>query len=207
MRVQGSLLATFVAAALTIGAAAPATAQSQGPLVLMPANDRMVIAPEIKITQINGTTGTLVGLSAGWEFDGRLFLGGAGYWLADPRDAAHFFYVGFVAGWQLVESDRLHVGIRGLLGGGEATVWADGLVPWFEPDWRRGGRLVQGPQKVGWRDSVLVAEPEIRAEFDLTGPLRLALGGGYRVTNASSWMGDRLEGVTGSVSLQFRLGR
>jgi hypothetical protein len=207
MGVQASALAVVIAAGLTTGAAAPAAAQSQGPLVLMPANDRTVIAPEVRITEVNGTTGTLIGLSAGRELDGRLFLGGAGYWLADPRDTTRLFYLGLVAGWQLVESDRLHVGVRGLLGGGEATVWVDDAVPWFEPDWRRGGRFVQGPMRVGWRDSVLVAEPEIRAEFDLTGRVRLALGGSYRVTNASGWMGDRLEGASGGVSLQFRLGR
>jgi hypothetical protein len=205
MGLRHYLIAVSALAAVLALLPAPALAQSQGPLVLLPSNDRTVVAPEVKITDINGTTGTLVGIYAGRELDRRLFLGGAGYWLADPRDTTRLFYLGFIAGWQLADSDRVHVGVRGFLGGGDATVYTYETVP-------VGGRH-PGPGWgyasgwVGWRDSVLVAEPEIRAEFDLSDRVRVSVGGGYRATSGAGWFGDRLNGATGSFSVQFGLGK
>ena len=203
---QGSV-ALCVAAVLLLGSATAARAQSQGPLLLMPIAGRTLVAPEVKITDINGATGTLIGAYAGHETDHRLFLGGAGYWLADPRDTTRLFYVGFLAGWQVVNAPRFHVGVRGLAGLGEATVYADAPYPVPYYGYGHGGRVGMVGPRMGWRDSLFVAEPEIRAELDLTDRVRIGLGLGYRITSAGGWFGDRLEGATGSVGVQIGLGK
>lgn len=211
MRMHHLSCAALAAVACVLGTAAPARAQGQGPLVMMPLENRVVIAPDVKFTNINGATGTIIGAYAGVEIDNRFFAGGAGYWLADPRDTTELFYVGFIAGWQVVNSDRFHLGVRGLAGIGEATAYADMAhpVPYPMPTWdgRHGGGDQTMVLRVGRRSGVFVAEPEVRAEIGLTDQLRFGLGVGYRITSADAWLGDRLQGVTGSISLQIGLGK
>src|SRR5579871_3822565 len=89
-----------------------AAGQSQGPLVLTPISQAFVLAPDVKITKVNGQTSTLVGLYGGRSFEGRVFVGGGGYWLADPRQDARMFYAGLVVGGRIIGSDRLNVNAK-----------------------------------------------------------------------------------------------
>ena len=201
-------LMLVVGAAILIAAPAWAQApvQSQGPLTLLPLENRIIIAPDVKITDINGATGTMIGGYAGIEIDKRFFTGGAGYWLVNADDAAEMFYVGFLAGWQVLNTDRFHVGARGLLGVGEATVYYN---TWFripiDPRINMGYTTAHG--RAGVRTGIWVAEPELRAEVGLSQQIRLGLGLGYRFTGTDAWLGNHLDGVTGSISLQIGLGK
>src|SRR4051812_50089125 len=57
-----------------------------GPLVLERLDNGVVLAPDVKATSFDGQIGTLLGFSGGWLQENALFIGGAGYWLADrPR--------------------------------------------------------------------------------------------------------------------------
>jgi hypothetical protein len=194
--------------AILIATAVPARAQqSQGPLQILPIENRVIIAPDVKITQINGATGTMVGAYAGVEIDERFFAGGAAYWLADADDAAEMFYVGFLMGWQVVNTERFHLGGRGLLGVGEATAYFNTFVPLPVPmpGPRHGSGFAPVYGRYGWETGIFVAEPEIRAEIGINRQFRVGLGVGYRWTSADAWLGNRLDGVTGSISLQIGL--
>ena len=201
--------ALIAGAAILIVAPSPAHAQGQGPLTLLPLENRIIIAPDVKITDINGATGTMIGGYSGIEIDKRFFAGGAAYWLADADDAAEMFYVGFLAGWQVVNNEWFHLGARGLLGVGEATAYFNTSYPVpIRGDFRHGGggyTVVYG--RAGWNTGIFIAEPEVRAEIGLSPQLRIGLGVGYRFVGADAWLGDRLDGVTGSISLQIGLGK
>lgn len=209
MRGRSLVHALIAGAAMLIVAAAPLHAQGQGPLTLLPLENRIIIAPDVKITQINGATGTMIGGYSGIEIDKRFFAGGAAYWLADADDAAEMFYVGFLAGWQLVNTNVFHVGARGLLGVGEATAYVNTSypVPVRPSPHHGGGGSTVYYGRFGWETGIWIAEPEIRAEIDLSPQLRIGLGVGYRFAGADAWLGDRLDGVTGSISLQIGLGK
>lgn len=205
------LRSTVVAAACVLGAAAPALAQAQtqGPLQLLPIEHRVIFAPDVKITQINGATGTMVGAYGGVEIDNRFFIGGAGYWLAEANDAADMFYVGCLVGWQFINTERFHVGGRGLVGFGEATSYDTFYPVQVNPRHGGGHYPIYGyPYGYGgWYSAMVIAEPEIRAEIGLSPQIRIGLGAGYRVTTAENWYGRQLNGVTGSISVQIGLGR
>jgi peroxiredoxin len=46
----------------------------------------------MKVTPVDGTTSTLVGVYGGKLIEDRALVGGALYWLADPRDEARLTY-------------------------------------------------------------------------------------------------------------------
>ena len=82
-----SMLASAIVA-LAFGSAAyaqeaPSPPPAQGPLVLERIHDAIVIAPDYKVTELNGDLAQLAGAYAGRVFDDHLLIGGAGYWLAD----------------------------------------------------------------------------------------------------------------------------
>jgi hypothetical protein len=204
------LHATVVAAALALGPAAPALAQvqSQGPLQLMPIERRVIFAPDVKITEINGATGALVGGYGGIEIDNRFFFGGAAYWLAEADHAADMFYAGALVGWQFLNTDRFHIGGRGLVGFGQATSYDAVYAYPIQIDPRHGGHYPgYGYPYGGWYSAMVIAEPEVRAEIALSRQIRIGVGAGYRVTSAENIYGRQLNGVTGSVSVQIGLGK
>ena len=205
------LRSTIVAATLVVGTAAPAFAQeTQGPLQFLPIENRVIVAPDVKITQINGATGELVGVYAGIEIDKKFFIGGAGYWLAEADHAADMFYVGALLGWQFINTERFHIGGRGLVGFGQATAYDTSYPVPVRVDPRHGGYYPGYGYGYGygaWYSAMVIAEPEIRADIGLSRQVRIGLGAGYRVTSAENLYGRQLNGVTGSVSLQIGLGK
>jgi hypothetical protein len=215
MTVRAHLLrSTIVASALVFGAAPPALAQdqtpSQGPLQLLPIENRVIFAPDVKITQINGATGELVGAYGGIEIDNHFFLGGAGYWLAEADHKADMFYVGALLGWQFVNTERFHIGGRGLVGFGEATAYDTAYPVDVTPHhggYYPGHGYGYGYGYGAWYSAMVIAEPEVRAEIGVSHQIRIGLGLGYRVTSAENFYGRQLNGVTGSVSVQIGLGK
>ena len=56
-------------------------------------------------------------------------------------------------------------------------------------------------------DDFFVAEPQLNVMWNLTRGQRLVFGLGYRVTGSAPWLGDRLNGVSGSVAFQIGGGK
>jgi hypothetical protein len=217
MRRLTSCSLPLLSAALLLAGSALAAAEPQatggqgstGPLVLSPIESHVVIAPDVKVTKLNGTTATLVGISAAKVTEERLMLGGGVYWLANPRDRARMLYGGFLAGWRVYEGGRFSVGAKGLLGLGRATLLVNlsDVLPFdrLHPD--HGFHVLPGDHRIGVRDEFFIADPEVNVQVKLARGLRLDLGAGYRVTSAPAGLGDRLRGATGSVGVQFDIRR
>jgi hypothetical protein len=177
--------------------------QAQGPLVLEPVKNSFEVAPEVKVTEIDGRAGTLVGASGGWVVANTLYLGGAGYWLVSHPTDIGMTYGGFIIGWTTPESGAVRLGLRGLVGGGAARLPGFELMPlddqWtrspHDPDWRH--------RRPRYDDTFFVFEPQAEVLIRLTDRLHVSAGFGYRVLASRTREIERLRGVSGTVALRI----
>src|SRR5262249_59723254 len=77
---------------------------------------------DAKVTKFDGRTGELVGGQAGWLTDDTIFIGGAGYWLANGSHDRKMAYGGLVVQWLARANERVGFSAKGLFGGGQATL-------------------------------------------------------------------------------------
>lgn len=212
MRRRATLVALLACLVPLRAAAQPAgstTPRTPGPMLVEPIHSGFLVAPDVKITEVDRKTSELVGGYAGWLSDERFFIGGGGYWLANGnRNDREMAYGGLVVHCLVWNGGRFGVGAKGLFGGGEATL--SDTINVRVPEVRTNGRVVTPSaivaQRVRIRDTFLLAEPEAQLSIKLMKQLRIALGAGYRFTGSdrrSSFRGDRLDGATGSVALQI----
>src|SRR6478735_4603403 len=124
-----SAFARAVACAGLLAAAIPAAAQAPdptppggGPLQVQRIHSALVAQPDVKITDLDGRTSTLIGGQVGVLTDDTLFAGGAFYMNANREDDLKMTYGGLVLGWQLVNGRAVSAGVKGLVGFGEATL-------------------------------------------------------------------------------------
>src|SRR5437762_4912551 len=100
MRLTRLVAAAFCFASLSWPAIAAAqTLGAQGPLVLEPLSHGFVVAPDVKVTKVNGNVETLAGGYAGRIQDRHLLIAGAGYWLANGKNGRELGYGGAVGRW------------------------------------------------------------------------------------------------------------
>jgi hypothetical protein len=183
----------------------------QGPLVLERVESGFVVAPDVKVTDIDGGVGTLVGGYAGWIREETLLIGGAGYWLASGPGDLDMAYGGLLLGWGASAGSRIRFGVRGLVGGGEASVsdtfsFPGRHVPY--PDLRPGHGSPSFPAPAGsvrvhWTETFFIFEPQGVVTLRLLDRVGLDLGVGYRVIGAADGVDNRLRGLTGSVAIRF----
>jgi hypothetical protein len=64
-------------------------------------------------------------------------------------------------------------------------------------------RTVDGHTRFAARDDFFIAEPQADVLWNVTRRYRLSLGVGYRLIGAAPILGDTLEGLSGSISLQI----
>jgi len=215
-------VAAIAVLALLMGAAAARAQQPQapstGPLVFEPMNNGVVFAPEVKFTKLDGHMATLVGGYAGWLGDDHLFVGGAAYGRADKKhDTDGLAYGGFVAGWFFNPSSPVSVSAKSLVGFGQFTQTVD-VVNQFSPgcdprDFSICKPVTQAPvdnrfdRRIRFRNDFLVLEPEVDVQAKLGRNVRLTAGAGYRLIDGARGLDDVTRGATGSVSVQFLLGK
>jgi hypothetical protein len=209
IRVSFALLVLFPVGALAQTAPPPLTVER--------VDNTFVVAPDYKVTDVDGRFGQLAGAYAGRVFDETLMIGGAGYWLANGSRGNELAYGGLLVGWSV--PDRvvgIRFGARGLVGVGSGTLGRDITIrggPAGIPDRpiRFGG--VTGSQpgslpaspgiRILARDDFFVFEPQVTAGANLFRHITLSLGAGYRLTGFTDALDDRLNGVTGNLALQF----
>jgi hypothetical protein len=186
-------------------AAPPAT---QKPLVIEPIPSPFVIAPEYKVTEVDGDWRQLAGVYAGRLFDEQLLVAGAVYSLVDGPDRTDLTYGGLLIGWSTPEA-RLRFGARALIGGGRSTLPLT-LTRDVRFGTRSDPRLVRPgttvtPQTVtvSARDDFAVIEPVGNVVTQVTDHIGVDLSVGYRWTGYENVLGDRLEGATGSIAVRF----
>lgn len=209
-----------VSAALALAAASPALAApqtaddqrtqpaqtaSQGPLVVTPIESTFVVAPVAKVTRIAGVNSGLAGFYAGKVFEDRLLIGGSVIWLANPRNTTELWYGGLVAGWTFWDDGPFSLRAQTLVGGGQATHVFD-ITNAFAPV----GHISHGPFgnfRIRVSDSFFTAEPELTLQMRASERVRVNLGAGYRATTSAFGLGHELRGATGTLGVEFRIGK
>ena len=201
---------------LLFGWAAAAGAQQpapSGPLVLEPLHNGFLLAPDVKVTKVDGNVGTLAGGYAGWVKDDHLFIGGGAYWLADHKKNTHdLAYGGFVVGWFFDPTRPVSFSVKALAGVGQFSepfdvhiLVRDNPLPVHAVD---NDRLSdQLNQQFRFRSDFFVLEPEFDVQARLSRRVRLSAGVGYRAADEPRGFNGVARGATGSVSVQFNLGK
>jgi hypothetical protein len=189
---------------LTVPAAALAqTTPAPSPLVVEPVRTPFVFAPDYKVTDIDGDRRQMAGGFIGRAFDEVLFVGAAGYWLVDGSPGEELGYGGLMLGWSGPRTSVVRVGVRGLIGGGTATLARD-ITLLRAPREPSGGRVTPA-FRFFERDDFFVFEPQVGVEAHVLPHVALNVAAGYRLTGLTRVLEtDRLNGATGSVALQFQ---
>ena len=206
MRLTGLLSAAFGVASLAWAVAAAAqTPGSQGPLVLEPLSHGFVIAPDVKITKINGNVETLAGGYAGRVQDRHLLIAGAGYWLANAKDDRQLGYGGVVGGWIFSPDSTVSFTAKGLAGVG----WMSerGTITFDDRDRRHADMTIPDSRRYRFDRQFFVAEPELDVQLKISAHLRVTAGGSYRVVDLPRGLDDLVKGPSGSISAQIRFGQ
>jgi hypothetical protein len=197
-------------AAIALRSAAD-TEQAAGPMTIERVRSGALIAPDFKVTRIDGRTSELVGGYGGWLTDKTFFIGGGGYWLANGSRDRRLAYGGVVLQWTGRGNHTIGYGIKGLIGGGESTLSRTVTQTIRFPDLRRmnDGRFEAGrpprsiTTSVRTRQGFFVGEPEADVLVRITNSLHLTAGVGYRFIAAERGNENRLRGAVGTIGLQL----
>lgn len=213
-------------------AANPLIADEQDTQTLVGGNVDSVffLAPDFKFTEVDGKFANLAGVYGGWLIDRKLLLGGGGYFLTNRSDDFKMTYGGFVAEYFFSSDQLVNFSVKGLIGGGTATVSGfrgrfddlDDLpikLPFDFPN-RFRGRGFDFPSIPGFpgfpnfpdfpfpifddiNESFFVAEPEVNLNLNITEMIRIGFGGGYRFIGGAGHINDRLDGFTANAALKI----
>jgi hypothetical protein len=155
-----------------------------------------------KFTPIQGNFATLLGGYGGWFINKSLLIGGGGYGLtsqvpssvistAGQKQNISFGYGGIVLEYIGLSDKVFHYAVQGFVGWGGAG--------YFTPSDRINLSR--------FATTLMVFEPSVLAELNVTNFLRISAGGGYRIVTGST-----LEGLTNadlssySISLNIKFG-
>ena len=177
----------------------------QGPMTLERVHNGFAVAPDFRITKVDGSSARLAGAYGGWVFDNTLLVGGGGYWLTNRSRDFDMAYGGAVVQWLQRTGEWIGFGARGLVGAGEATLPGTVaiLVPQGDRDGDRDGhRTIANVRGLFRRRDFFIAEPQADLLVRLTRHLRLEVGAGYRLIGGADGFADRLRGASGSIALQ-----
>jgi hypothetical protein len=181
----------------------------QGPLVLEPIRSGYVIATEVRVTRVDGMNRSLFGGYGGWVIGNSFVIGAGGYWLADRRTPdTRMFYGGVVAGLSVPAGRAVRVGVRGLVGYGQATLPVTARPVPDHPDWdwdwgddlHRDHRDAAGPR---FRREFVIAEPQAEVTVRLGPWISLDAGVGYRAIGEAGGLERRLRGAFGSIGVRI----
>jgi len=194
-------------------AATAQTTPSQGPMIVERVHSGFLVAPDFKITEVDGKTSELAGGYAGVLTGDKIFIGGGGYWLANQSSDREMAYGGLIVQWLARTDERFGFSARGLVGGGRATLSSSlsDVLKMSDGDRRSLGRINQDDlnrsrlvdSRIRFREDFFVAEPEVGLLMRLTKHMRLTGGAGYRFAAGEGRNDNRLHGAVGSVGLQI----
>jgi hypothetical protein len=183
-----------------------------------------LVAPDFKFTTLDGRFANLAGGYGGWVIDRRFLLGGGAYTLTNGDRLRKMTYGGGVLEYFFNPDPVLNLSVRGLIGGGTATVGGGYLYdPRAELDFGHGfpfgdvfGRAgldpgflqdrfrhPDGSPTEGVRSSFFIAEPEVNVMLNLTQKFRLSFGGSYRFIGGARGLSDRIDGFSGNLALKL----
>jgi hypothetical protein len=178
----------------------------QGPMTIERVENGFAIAPDFKVTRLQGASVGVLGVYGGWVFDHALLLGAGGYWLTNRSSQSDLAYGGAVVEWRQFTDHRLGFSARGLAGVGQANTATTTLIDVRLPSGRVDADDVRDTDSFSTfrrRNTFFLAEPQLDLVLNLTRWLHLHGGIGYRLTTSGRTGSDRLDGVSSSVSLQI----
>jgi hypothetical protein len=174
------------------------------------------------MTEFNNEFGTLIGAYGGWLSDRTWLLGMGGYWLANNTHNQGMAYGGLVLQVLAHSDQRIGFAVKGLVGGGDATVTAayrdvyGTPPPNVSPDVVFGhGNRPERPShqpipppitpntQLVFHEGFFIAEPQAQLMWNVSSNVRLTFGAGYRIIAGADPVNDRLRGPIGSVSVEF----
>lgn len=213
-----------LAIAAGLAASSPLVAAGQAPgapppgtMIVERVEQGFVYAPDVRITEVDDRTAALAGGYVGWMTDRAWLVGAGGYWLANRDDDLEMAYGGMLVQWLGRSDERIGFGVRGLVGGGRATLGStvgeyfggDVRTP-HAADWNRhrgeirGGRaIIDADTELLVREYFFVAEPQASVVLHFTRWMRLDMGIGYRFAAGAGRLDDELSGASASVAIQF----
>jgi hypothetical protein len=204
--------------------AAQSTPVSPGTLTVERVPSGWVISPDVTMTEFNKDFGTLIGAYGGWMSDRTWLVGMGGYWLANNTHNDGMAYGGLVVQVLAHSDQRIGFAVKGLVGGGDATVTAryvdvyGSRPPYASPDvvfghGNRPGRPSHQPTptpppitpntQLVFHEGFFIAEPQAQVMWNVSSNVRLTFGAGYRIIAGADPVNDRLRGPIGSVSVEF----
>lgn len=220
MNARRFVLATALSAAGLVAVTATAGAQTSapaasGPLQISAVQSGPVIAPEVRLTQINGRNTTLAGGYVGWQTERRLLIGAAGFMNTNRSDSFETQYGGAFARWTFLADSPVSVSTGLLAGFGTATL----ARPYGElfgeprPVAATGGRTtrvrfgqssaITSATPVRVYDDFLLLEPQVHLVWTVVPWLRIDAGATYRAVGSSDLLDRQLRGVAGSLAIRF----
>jgi hypothetical protein len=170
--------------------------------------------PGIKVTQLDKTTGLLVGGSGAWIINHTIGIGGGGYGLVssikinalDGQDfRMQFGYGGLILEYIYNSNNLIHFTAQTLIGGGSIS-WIDNDRYQWNNDYLHN---------TYGKDEFFVFEPGVNVEFNLVKWFRVDVGVNYRLISGLdsklTYLGNTmktlsskdLSGVSGSVTFKF----
>ena len=193
---------------LPLSAAAQQAASSQsgaGSITVERVENGFVLAPDFKYTEIDHSSAKLAGVYGGWVYDHTLLLGAAGYWQTNQTAGSRMSYGGALVKWLVQDTEPVGFSLGALVGGGETRLPTTVSFVSFDHDAHNNMPPVMTTQSgtLLVREQFFVFEPEADVSVKLARQVRLAVGVGYRVIGGAFNANSRLQGASGSVSLQF----
>ena len=222
----------FTILGITLLFTSPVLGQTTQTLTQGGIESNFLIAPDYKFTEVDGDFAGLAGFYGGWLIDQKFLIGGAAYFQTNGGNESDMKYGGAVLEYFFNPTRVANISVRGLVGGGTATLNRFGFegLPLRGRFPGRGdfglGNLDLGNinpgnlvERLGGRfpfddidldslleveETFLVMEPEVNVTLNVTERFRLGFGGGYRFIGAAGRLDDRLDGFTANVAAQFR---
>jgi hypothetical protein len=201
-------------AAAAVGAQPGATpADAKQGVVVEQVKNGVLGGPDVKFTQVNGRDGVLVGGLVGALVDRTLFIGAAGYWLANGDWDQGLSYGGMLVQWHFFSRRSVNVSVGGLVGGGVGTgteAWYGRPMPDPYPTPRHGhdgpGIYPPGYGTAGYvvyDAAFFVGEPQVNVVWHAADWMSVSAGIGYRGIAGAGGLDDQLRGATYSVAIRF----
>ena len=219
-------LATVMLLSISVLASAQGSARTET-LLKGDVDTGFLFAPDFKFTDVNGDFASLVGGYGGWVIDKKFLIGGGVYTLANGSGADGMTYGGGVFEYFINQGSLVNVSVRGLVGGGNATLDSGfrsfgrelgrGGFPLNIPGFGGRGNVPGFPNDLGRRfseefdiddifaaeTSFFVAEPQIDVVLNISEKFRFSVGGGYRFIGGAGRLQDRLDGFTANIALKM----
>ena len=190
-----ALASPSLAGAQDLSVSAGVPAGQGGPMVVEQVTQRYAIVPEAKVSEFDGATGLFVGAHGGMLIGSNFLVGAGIYTLTHGEHGRGMTYGGGVVGWQWWNGGLLGGELRALVG------WGGGTVSQNLTFTDRRGRTLSEARFLS--SDFFVAEPQADLLVRLTRHLHLAVGLGYRLTNAAHEASDRFNGASGSLALRI----